>query len=282
MGARVRLGAPDVGGGVDQEREVLGEHQPQQEGENEHTEHVAGEQSENHSRADVDDGADGNGVAVLPAENRVLQQIGDIRGVIVLGALHHDPAHVRVEESFLRVVGVVVGIDKAVVEAVRSSPRNHAVFICSRAEDRKEGPDGRGSAVSAVGKEAVVAGSDRETGDHPQTDAGSDLHPGHAVSQHVPGHCDECRNRRQRQEQSVAPDDRAFGLWSCGLAFFNSHEIATSWGRLNFANHSQNHLNTRATKNRAAPGRRGSQSKRRAGWKPAPQRRRSGCVVREF
>ena len=173
----------------------MGQHHPQEEREDEHPQHVAGDQTENDSGDDVDRGADHDGIAMLPAQDRVLPEVGNVRGVVMLGSLDHHPPHVRVEEAFLGIVGVVVGVDVAVVESVGGSPRDDAVFEGCGAEYREERPHRRRRRVCPVGEEPVVSGRDTEPGQQPHKNAGRDLDPGDAVGQDVPGDYDGSRKR---------------------------------------------------------------------------------------
>ncbi len=197
-------------------REMLGEHQPQEQREDEHAEHVAGDQTEENRRAEIEHGADRDGVPVLPAENRVFPQIGDVRGVVVLRALDHHPAHVRVEEPFLGVVGIVVGVDVAVVKTMGCRPRDDAVFISRRADDRKHRSHRRRRRPGAVGEQPVVSGGDAEAGQQPHRDTRNDLDPRHPVREDVPRDRDDHGQRQQREKRHVAPDDGA--TLRCGWA----------------------------------------------------------------
>lgn len=60
---------------------------------------------------------------MLPDDNGVLVQIGDVGAADTLGVLLHDhPSEMRVEQALANRVGVLVGISVAVVAAMSSTP----------------------------------------------------------------------------------------------------------------------------------------------------------------
>lgn len=75
-------------------------------------------------REDPGHGHDGKDVVpVLPHDERVLVEVGDVGAADALGVLvQHHPAHVRVREALLDRVGVLVRVRVSVVGAVAAGP----------------------------------------------------------------------------------------------------------------------------------------------------------------
>lgn len=119
-----RLITEPVSKRVDAEGSLLDEEDAEDTSVDESTLPVIPEETSNSRREDQtheDDNLDV--VLVLPDDDRVLVQIGDIGAANALGVLLHDhPAKVGVQEALADGVGVLVGVGVAVVSTVVTAP----------------------------------------------------------------------------------------------------------------------------------------------------------------
>jgi len=68
-------------------------------------------------------------VLVLPSDNRIFVEVGDVGAANTLGVLLHDhPAEVRVEETLANGVGILVSVSVAVVGTVIARPPSDGAF----------------------------------------------------------------------------------------------------------------------------------------------------------
>ena len=74
--------------------------------------------------------------------------------------LHDHPANVRVQETTLGVVGILVSINVVVVDAVITTPPFDGTLESSSSEEAEDLLDGLGGDEGAVGEEAVIADCD--------------------------------------------------------------------------------------------------------------------------
>lgn len=106
-------------------------------------------------------------VLVLPLEQGVRLEIGAIgfsNGGLVL--LDEQPSHVSPEESTLRIVGILIGIDITMMSTVIASPPEAgALEGRSTAKQNKE-TSGPVSAEGTMGEHAMITNSNSETSSH--------------------------------------------------------------------------------------------------------------------
>jgi hypothetical protein len=103
-------------------------------------------------------------VLVLPNDDRVLVQVGDISAADTLGVLLHDhPAKVRVQETLADGVGVLVGVGVAVVSTVVTAPPADGALDSTAANSSKEDRKRQGGVVGLVRPETMVTSGDTET-----------------------------------------------------------------------------------------------------------------------
>lgn len=101
---------------------------------------------------------------VLPDDNGVLVEIGDVGAANALGVLLHDhPAEMAVEETLADAVGVFAGVGVAVMSAVVAGPPTNGALNGTAANKRKEDAQNNASVVRLVCPETMVAGGDPET-----------------------------------------------------------------------------------------------------------------------
>jgi hypothetical protein len=103
-------------------------------------------------------------VLVLPDNDGVLVQVGDVGTADALGVLLHDhPAKVRVQKTLTDGVGVLVGIGVAVVSTVVTAPPADGALDSTAANSSKEDRKRQGGVVGLVRPETMVTSGDTET-----------------------------------------------------------------------------------------------------------------------
>lgn len=118
------LVAEPVGKRVDAEGGLLDEEDAEDTGVDEATHPVTPAETSDSGWEDETHGDDSlDVVLVLPDNDGVLVEIGDVGAADALGVLLHDhPAEMAVEQAFADAVGVLVGVGVAVVSAVVTAP----------------------------------------------------------------------------------------------------------------------------------------------------------------
>lgn len=101
---------------------------------------------------------------VLPDNDRVLVQVGDVGAADALGVLLHDhPAEMAVEKSLANAVWVLVGVGVAVVGTVVAAPPADGTLNSTAANKGEENAEWEGGVVRLVCPETMVASCDAET-----------------------------------------------------------------------------------------------------------------------
>lgn len=153
------LVAEPVGEGVDAKGGLLDEADAQDAGVDEAADPVAPAEA-------ADEGGEGEGhgddaleeVCVLPDDDGVLVEVGDVGAAGALGVLLHDhPAEVGVEEALADRVGVLFGVGVAVVSAVAARPPADGALDGTSAHGGKVDFEGEGGLVRGVSPETVVS-----------------------------------------------------------------------------------------------------------------------------
>jgi hypothetical protein len=97
-------------------------------------------------------------VTVLPDDDGVLVQIGDVGTANTLGVLLHDhPAKVRVPETLTNGVGVLLGVGITVVSTVAASPPADGALNGTTANQGEPDAKGESGGVGAVSPETVIS-----------------------------------------------------------------------------------------------------------------------------
>jgi hypothetical protein len=104
-------------------------------------------------------------VLVLPDNDRVLVEVGDVSAADALGVLLHDhPSEMAVQEALADAVGVLVGVGVAVVGAVVTAPPADGALNGASANGREPDPQRKTGVVRLVCPETMVSGCDAEAG----------------------------------------------------------------------------------------------------------------------
>jgi hypothetical protein len=104
-------------------------------------------------------------VLVLPDNDGVLVEVGDVSAADALRVLLHDhPAKMAVEKALADAVGVLVGVGVAVVGAVVTAPPADRAFDGTSTDGGEPDPQRQASVVRLVCPETMVASGDSETG----------------------------------------------------------------------------------------------------------------------
>lgn len=77
-------------------------------------------------------------VSVLPAGDVVLLQITDIRNTRFASRFQHNPTNVGVQQSFVGVIGVKIGVGISVVSAVTSRPPSNGALGSTCSSESEE------------------------------------------------------------------------------------------------------------------------------------------------
>jgi hypothetical protein len=138
-----------VGKRVDAEGGLLDEEDAEDTGVDEATHPVTPHETSDgrgENQAHGDNGLDV--VLVLPDDDGVLVEVGDVSAADTLGVLLHDhPAEMAVEETLADRVGVLVGVGVAVVGAVITAPPADGTLNSSSTDGGEEDPEGKTSVV---------------------------------------------------------------------------------------------------------------------------------------
>ena len=160
------LVAEPVGKRVDAEGGLLDEEDAEDTGVDEATHPVTPEETSDSRREDEtheDDGLDV--VLVLPDDDRVLVQVGDVGAADALGVLLHDhPAEMAVEEALADRVWVLLSIGVAVVSAVVTAPPANRALDSTGANGGEPDSQSEASIVRLVCPKTMVSGGNTETG----------------------------------------------------------------------------------------------------------------------
>lgn len=155
-----------MGKGVDAEGGLLDEEDSENTGVDEAALPVTPTQTSNNSRNnETHNGNNPEVVLVLPDDNGVLVQVGNVGTANALGILLHDhPANVRVQETLADRVGVLVGVGVAVMSPVIARPPSDGTLNCTTTGGSKENLQRRRRGVRAVGPKTVIPRRYSQTG----------------------------------------------------------------------------------------------------------------------
>eukprot|EP00906_Rhabdomonas_costata_P023741 RCo034155 len=144
----------------------------------------------------------GDVVIVLEGEVLVVVEVGDVHAALQLGILdEHHPPPVGVPEAVEGAVGVVLGVNVAVVRTVQAAPPPSGAFERPGAEHGVEQVHRPVGIIRAMGPEAVIASGDR----HPREQIKDQRHQeGVRLQRH---HRDPNRrhNHREEDDRGVQP-----------------------------------------------------------------------------
>lgn len=153
------LVAEPVGQGVDTEGGLLDDKDAQDAGVDKSSPPITPAETGNQAGEDhahEDDGLDV--VAVLPDDNGVIIEIGDVGAANTLGVLLHDhPAKVGVDEALADGVWVAVGVGVPVVGTMVAGPPTDGALDGAASHGGEEELEGGGRGVGGVSPEAMVA-----------------------------------------------------------------------------------------------------------------------------
>ena len=93
---------------------------------------------------------------MLPPNDGVLAQIADVGDTGLAAGFHQHPANVRVEETFVGIVWVQLGVGVAMVSAVATRPPFNGTFNSARTSNSKEVLQWYRRVIRAVCPKAVV------------------------------------------------------------------------------------------------------------------------------
>jgi len=103
-------------------------------------------------------------VLVLPDDDGVFVQVGDVGTADALGVLLHDhPAQMAVEKSLANAVRVLVGVGVAVVGTVVTAPPADGALNSAGADESEEDAQWQRGIVRFVCPETMVASCNAET-----------------------------------------------------------------------------------------------------------------------
>ena len=148
-----------VGDGVDAEGRLLDNEDPEDSGVDEATlpvspSETADEHGEDHSHED--DGL--QVVAMLPDDDGVIVEVGDVGAADALWVLLHDhPSEMRVEETLADGIWVLVGVGVSVVSTMVSRPPPDGALDGTATHGGEEDLEGKRRGVGAVRPETMVA-----------------------------------------------------------------------------------------------------------------------------
>ena len=161
-----RLVAEPMGQGVDAEGSLLDEEDSEDAGVDEATLPVAPSQTGNqHGEDEGHEGDAWDVVLVLPENDGIFVEIGDVGAADALGVLLHDhPADVRVEETFADGIRILVGVGVAVVSAMATGPPSDGALDGTGTDGGEIDLEGEGGGVGGMGPQTMVAGGDADSG----------------------------------------------------------------------------------------------------------------------
>lgn len=154
-----RLIAEPVSQGVDAEGGLLDEEDAENTSVDESTEPVTPAESRNETRQSEAHGdEDAEVVLVLPDNDGILVQIGDVGAALALGVLFHDhPSDVGVHEALADGVGVLFGIGVPMVSTVATSPPSNGAFDGATANGSEIEAKRQASRVRTMGPETMIS-----------------------------------------------------------------------------------------------------------------------------
>ena len=154
-----------MGQAVDTESSLLDEKDSENTAVDEATEEVApAETADEHGKDQSHENDRLDVVTVLPDDDGILVEVGDVGAADAAGVLLHDhPADVAVKEALADGVGILLGVGVAMVRTMETRPPASAALDSSGATGGKEDPERQGGLVAGVSPEAMVTSSDAET-----------------------------------------------------------------------------------------------------------------------
>jgi hypothetical protein len=160
-----RLVTEPVGQRVDAEGGLLDEEDAEDTGIDEATHPVTPKETSNSRGEDeTHEDDDLDVVLVLPDNDGVLVEVGDVGAADALGVLLHDhPAKMAVQEALADAVGVLGGVGVAVVSTVVTAPPADGALDGTAANSGEEDAQRQGGIVRLVCPETMVSGCDSET-----------------------------------------------------------------------------------------------------------------------
>lgn len=93
---------------------------------------------------------------MLPPNNGVLAQVADVGDTGLAARFHQHPANVGVEETFVGIVRIQLGVGVAMVSAVATRPPFNGTFNSARTSNSEEVLQWYRRVIRAVGPKAVV------------------------------------------------------------------------------------------------------------------------------
>lgn len=140
---------------------MVNEHQSSGTGKKESSSPVSPSESSDGHREEESHGDDEREIPlVLPDDDLVLGQIGDVGDSRLSSRLEDHPSNVRPEQSLVRGVGVEIGIGVSVMRSMSSRPPFNRSFDGTGSSEGEEVLEGERRGVRAVGPKPVVAGGD--------------------------------------------------------------------------------------------------------------------------
>lgn len=194
-----------MGEGVDAEGGLLNEKDAEDTGIDEATGPVVPAETANEGGNNQSHGDDRlDVVAVLPNDNGVIVEIGDVGTADTAGVLLHDhPADVAVEQTFADGVRILLGIGVTVVRTMETGPPPSAALDSGGATSGKEDLEGKGGLVGGVSPQAMVAGGDTEASEKVVEHS----EDGRLHLKRYPVRGDEAREGNEDDECGVEPVD---------------------------------------------------------------------------
>lgn len=154
-----------MGQAVDTESSLLDEEDSENTAVDEATEEVAPAETADEHREDQGHENDRlDVVTVLPDDDGILVEVGDISAADAAGVLLHDhPADVAVKEALADGIGILLGVGIAMVRTMETGPPASAALNSSGATGGEEDPERKGSLIAGVSPETMVTSSDAKT-----------------------------------------------------------------------------------------------------------------------
>ena len=200
-----RLVTEPVGKRVDTESGLLDEEDAEDASVDEASEPVTPAETSHESREDEAHKEDDlEIVLVLPDNNGVIVEIGDVGAANSLGVLLHEhPAEVGVEQTLPDTVGVLVGVGVAVVSAVVAGPPSDGTLDGATPDGSQEDLERDRRGVGSVSPQTVVTSGDTETSSEVEGD-GPD---GSLQVERSPVGGDEAAHGDANDESDIEPVD---------------------------------------------------------------------------
>ena len=148
-----RLVPKPVGKGVDAEGGLLDKEDAKDATVDETTEPIApAKATDEHREDEAHEEYHLKVMTMLPNDDRVLIEVGDVCAANSLGVLlHQHPPKVGIEETFADGIWIFVGVGVSVMCAVITSPPSYRAFDGTPANSCKKDPEREGSRVRRVG-----------------------------------------------------------------------------------------------------------------------------------